>query len=531
MVGSPGRHAPTRPVVRLLPVTTLLLVLLLAMTGCGKDPAKPVFDPVGRIEGQVVYFDDEVPARLTVTRWDRRDRSLNGDRWRVDLDEEGRFDLPLPEGIYGVELTVDSDDYDNDVYLTPRGFRDYFFDPDTCGIVVDRELPPVRLEVELGRATFRLVPPFEHTQLWYLELRTSDEAIHWTRRLRRAPDGSGAVIFDVTRLPMENFVATLTTPFSEQISAPIFLGEAQVGWIRPQAQALEEYTIELPEPAWIEVRTTPVEDAPVGILRNFTAFTDPVQLGGNAAREQMSVDADQRSASCRIALLSRSPVLVYITDYFQTIFAGGGYGTSGADSYLPTPENTVEVEVEVGVLICRFTPALGFEGPNHYVFLAERNSGRLLASRPVVLDPESGIPEAEILAPPGTYDLYFDPATLESLTPQYLDRAIEVHRGEVGTFEWTLHGGVSLYGRLGTPWKPGDRLEVRRADGHSWRAAPEIGPDPRDFAIHHVPEGDLILVHDQGADRVYYPGGSEDHLAQVIHVSGTEDIHGLEFWR
>ena len=511
------------------PTLLVLSALLFLTPACGNDPAKPEFEAVGRIQGRVVYYDDADPARVLIRDFRPGTDDYAGGEWWADVDEEGRFDLPVPEGLYGVRIDPGPADPYNSAYISPRGYRSSF-DPDSCGFVVDRDLPPVQIEAEFGRVALRLTPPFEDIRSWAISLRTPTSDFTWSRSASRglAPD-TEEILFELIRMPMVDFLVTVRTPFSESIIPPVYLGEVQTFSVRPDAQALETYEIVLPEPTWLEVRTTPIEGAPDGLFAHLRAgvalLTDSYWID-----ESMSLDPSRSMVTGRVPIFSQNPFRVAAVGNYSTIYAGG-QGREEATIFLPDRGNTIEVDIEVGAVSCRIFGGNNPSGHYHLLRLRDRSTGEDAAATRLFWVPDTETLEARILGPPGTFDLVLWADDLEVVSPQQFDRPVEVRTGEVQTIEWTLSPGASLYGRLGRPWQNGDVLEIHELGGNYWRMIPELGPDQREFAVHHVPDGYMTLLHDREDSRVYYPDSRDQSTAEVIHVSGSQDIHGLVFQR
>jgi hypothetical protein len=345
----------------------------------------------------------------------------------------------------------------------------------------------------------------------------------------QTPD-TNELLFEPLRMPMVDFLPSVRTPYREWIVPSIFLGDSLTVFVRPDAQALESYELRLPEPTWLEVQTTPIVGAPNGLFAGLDAAAAPLS-DAPWAFVSMSLDAERTMGTGRLAIFGRNPFRVALDGYYSAIFAGGPREVD-ATIYFPDPGNTISVEIEVGAVYCRILDGPNLEPEFLPLRLRDGSSGYDVAVGELYWDPNTEVSEARMLAPPGTFELDLEVGDLEIAPAQRFPRPIEVRAGEVQTIEWTLSTGATLHGRLGTPWQTAnDRLYIRSADGGSWRVIPELGPDGREFALHHVPDGYLILFHERENHRVYYPGSRDESTAEVIHVSGAQDIYDLIFLR
>lgn len=504
-----------------------LLTFVVALVGCADDPSKPQFQEIGSVEGQVTYYDDGAPARVVVRQFEPGTTHGLGREWAVDVDTEGRFRIPLPDGHFGLYVIPGASDYSNAAYATPWGYRSVY-DPDSCAFVIARELPPAGIEAELGRLTVQMEVPLDSPRSWRLNLRTPYSNLDWSRSMSQAPE-SGTIQFDVTRLPMTRFSVSLTSPYGEVFLPDVFLGDTPTRYVLPDAQALEAYRVEAPTPTWTTVRTNPIGNAPEGLFDYDYGFGGAIVLtGSNFVGQGVSVSTDGTWASAEFPIFGRSPFILTINDFYVGL-EGATSEREQAKVFYPSPGNTIEAELEVGAIVCHLGSGFLSSSQSPSVTLTRNGTFDSVTRVNARWDETSRTHVAKILCPPGSFNLFCEPPSNTPYPDQWFEGRVEVEAGQSVTVEWALNEGASLYGTLGRQWQDGDVLELREVSGRPWFFVPELGPDRLQFALHNVSDGYFLLRHERGNDRIYYPGSRDVNAAEVIHVTGGQDIHGLDF--
>ena len=496
------------------------IVLLTASLGCSeKATTNPVFQEVGYLTGQVIYDDGDPPPTLRIER-----RSDSSFRMFVETDENGRFTTPLADGIYLVGVLPEDDEYP-DSWMTPTGFVAY-------GDFYESRIPVLSGKTSavigtLGRLSVEIDTRIETNRSWNLSVDDWNDGGGSVFRSVRTSTDQGMLSAEMLRLPVGPYQLNLRTPYGEGFDLDVERDGQRVALVDAELHASEPYRATLPEPITIRARTSRIVDAPDRAFYSIGVFAET--LYGEDPGTSLVLSADGSEASADFALYGRSPFRVR---YRNFNFEGwvGSRVEEDATMFAPEPGDDLEVVLELGLLRFEFPPELADLGIQIRIEAPGTNSVR---STSVVHDPPSGAAVSWLVGPPGTYTgIVIPPSDLRGVCYQEIEHPLEIVAGETQTYELNPHEGVTIRGRLGADWESGDRFLARLfPEDITWYLNPEVDSDGRTYAIHNLPQGDILLTHERGGRRFYYPGTPSQSDAELIAIEGPEDLDDIDFTR
>ncbi|MEZ4650263.1 MAG: hypothetical protein R3E97_16065 [Candidatus Eisenbacteria bacterium] len=325
--------------------------MTISALGCDEDSTRPVFQDVGYIAGQVIWDDEDPPPTVVIER-----RGEFSYRMEIDLDENGRFSTPLSDGTYFVGLSpVGGSSVEG--WLTRDGFTSRYDS-------VPSRIPVIRgtttdVTGTLGRLSLDIDTQIDVDGTWRLDVDPLVTQFGLGSRFIRMPTDRGMLTLDVLRLALGPYRVSVRTPFDEGFELePIRNGET--GTVQAELHPTDPYTIVLPTPTLVSIRTSEIVGAPLSAFSSLLVAADP--LLGDDATTTLAIDDDRSFAWGQIYLYNRVPFRIrYYYSYTYDAWVGS-LDEAGATLFEANPGGEVEATIEVGLVRLDF---LGVGGSRH----------------------------------------------------------------------------------------------------------------------------------------------------------------------